>query len=203
VAGLWRPGYGAGGCGAAREAVYFTQEDPIGLAGGLNLYGYAGGDPINNHDPFGLFDLKIIGSEQFKADIAALRKDDANVEAAFKKLEEDANLFVIREDPTSIGAFSYGGIRPNGHDDEGEVDDRARRANVTGKVKGFARVGSKEDAGAPPAAWRAAHEAIHLGGLTGTSTNQVWNHPVGAFGIEQAKWNRAGFWHPADGARRP
>jgi hypothetical protein len=32
----------------------FTQEDPIGLAGGLNLYGYAGGDPINNHDPFGL-----------------------------------------------------------------------------------------------------------------------------------------------------
>jgi hypothetical protein len=24
------------------------------LAGGLNLYGYAGGDPINFHDPFGL-----------------------------------------------------------------------------------------------------------------------------------------------------
>jgi hypothetical protein len=24
------------------------------LAGGLNLYGYAGGDPINNSDPFGL-----------------------------------------------------------------------------------------------------------------------------------------------------
>ena len=32
----------------------FTQEDPIGLAGGLNLYGYAGGDPANNSDPFGL-----------------------------------------------------------------------------------------------------------------------------------------------------
>jgi uncharacterized protein RhaS with RHS repeats len=25
----------------------FTQTDPIGLAGGLNLYGYAGGDPVN------------------------------------------------------------------------------------------------------------------------------------------------------------
>ncbi|HET8655017.1 MAG TPA: PKD domain-containing protein [Longimicrobiaceae bacterium] len=32
----------------------FTQEDPIGLAGGLNLYGYAAGDPVNFSDPFGL-----------------------------------------------------------------------------------------------------------------------------------------------------
>ncbi len=32
----------------------FTQEDPIGLAGGSNLYGFAGGDPINRNDPFGL-----------------------------------------------------------------------------------------------------------------------------------------------------
>jgi RHS repeat-associated protein len=31
----------------------FTQEDPIGLAGGLNLYGYAGGDPVNYADPSG------------------------------------------------------------------------------------------------------------------------------------------------------
>jgi RHS repeat-associated protein len=32
----------------------FTQEDPIGLAGGLNAYGFAGGDPVNYSDPFGL-----------------------------------------------------------------------------------------------------------------------------------------------------
>lgn len=32
----------------------FTQEDPIGLAGGLNVYGYANGDPANYGDPFGL-----------------------------------------------------------------------------------------------------------------------------------------------------
>jgi RHS repeat-associated protein len=32
----------------------FTQEDPIGLAGGLNTYGFAGGDPQNSSDPFGL-----------------------------------------------------------------------------------------------------------------------------------------------------
>jgi uncharacterized protein RhaS with RHS repeats len=31
-----------------------TQEDPIGVAGGVNLYGYADGDPVNNTDPLGL-----------------------------------------------------------------------------------------------------------------------------------------------------
>jgi len=34
---------------------HFTQEDPIGLAGGLNLYGFANGDPVNFSDPFGLW----------------------------------------------------------------------------------------------------------------------------------------------------
>jgi len=32
----------------------FTQEDPLGLAGGLNLYGFAKGDPVNLSDPLGL-----------------------------------------------------------------------------------------------------------------------------------------------------
>jgi RHS repeat-associated protein len=36
------------------ETGQFTQEDPIGLAGGANLYGFAGGDPVNFADPFGL-----------------------------------------------------------------------------------------------------------------------------------------------------
>ena len=39
----------------------FTQEDPIGLAGGMNLYGYAGGDPVNFSDPFGLCPPQITG----------------------------------------------------------------------------------------------------------------------------------------------
>ncbi len=32
----------------------FTQEDPIGIAGGLNTYGFAGSDPATYSDPFGL-----------------------------------------------------------------------------------------------------------------------------------------------------
>ena len=32
----------------------FTQQDPIGIAGGANVYGFANGDPVNYQDPFGL-----------------------------------------------------------------------------------------------------------------------------------------------------
>ena len=32
----------------------FVSEDPLGLGGGINPYVYAGNDPINGHDPFGL-----------------------------------------------------------------------------------------------------------------------------------------------------
>lgn len=32
----------------------FKQEDPLGLAGGMNAYGFGGGDPVNFADPFGL-----------------------------------------------------------------------------------------------------------------------------------------------------
>jgi RHS repeat-associated protein len=32
----------------------FTQQDPIGVAGGLNTYGFGNGDPVSNRDPSGL-----------------------------------------------------------------------------------------------------------------------------------------------------
>jgi len=32
----------------------FTQPDPIGIAGGLNVYGFAAGDPVSYGDPYGL-----------------------------------------------------------------------------------------------------------------------------------------------------
>jgi RHS repeat-associated protein len=36
------------------QSARFTQEDPIGIAGGLNVYGFGGGDPVGYSDPYGL-----------------------------------------------------------------------------------------------------------------------------------------------------
>jgi RHS repeat-associated protein len=36
------------------QTARFTQEDPIGLAGGMNAYGFANGDPATYSDPYGL-----------------------------------------------------------------------------------------------------------------------------------------------------
>jgi RHS repeat-associated protein len=38
----------------------FTQPDPIGLAGGMNVYGFAAGDPVSYADPYGLSPEDVI-----------------------------------------------------------------------------------------------------------------------------------------------
>ncbi|HEX6037621.1 RHS repeat-associated core domain-containing protein [Longimicrobium sp.] len=61
----------------------FTQTDPIGLAGGLNAYGFAAGDPVTYSDPYGLCKRDKQGNEDpdcrqvINALYAAVRDSDA------------------------------------------------------------------------------------------------------------------------------
>jgi RHS repeat-associated protein len=55
----------------------WTQEDPIGLAGGLNLYQFNGNNPVSNTDPFGL-KVCFKGSGQEVADLKAATENATN-----------------------------------------------------------------------------------------------------------------------------
>lgn len=69
----------------------FTQEDPIGLAGGLNLYGFAAGDPVNFSDPFGLSPIKLLGKI---VDLVRLGRRSKTV---MRNVPEDALVRAVRE----------------------------------------------------------------------------------------------------------
>jgi RHS repeat-associated protein len=87
----------------------FTQEDPIGLAGGLNLYGFAEGDPVNFDDPFGLFGCKrsecgcLLGSDGELAGTFSPALRDAVTEAE----HEEFPPRVVSVDPSE--ALATGG----------------------------------------------------------------------------------------------
>jgi RHS repeat-associated protein len=72
----------------------FTQEDPIGLAGGLNAYGFASGDPVSYSDPFGLCPKKLRDGKGRCP--GGLTVDQWNsVEIAATKLRYDAQARVL------------------------------------------------------------------------------------------------------------
>jgi len=81
----------------------FTQEDPIGLAGGLNLYGFAGGDPISYSDPFGLCPPKDTSEADCSDERRRLLHEDPPAEKVTKDIEIAK---VIIEIGTRVGAVA-------------------------------------------------------------------------------------------------
>ena len=89
----------------------FTQPDPIGLAGGLNLYGYAGGDPINFSDPFGLCPENQTGRRCTILDVVSVSFSigfNAGVSAALGK--KAAGEFDLQFGPKYTATYSANGI---------------------------------------------------------------------------------------------
>lgn len=75
-----------------------TQEDPIGLAGGLNLYGFANGDPVNFSDPFGL-------CPPVDDDPCNVNTGDPNLDNLKTRQPLETNIKSAPEDPENAGLF--------------------------------------------------------------------------------------------------
>jgi len=83
------------GCGyeVASGQGLWLNHDPIGEAGGLNLYGYVGNDPINSYDPVGLYELSYGKSVSEKEQII-LNAELVNVQNKAHQLREEIqNMF--------------------------------------------------------------------------------------------------------------
>jgi hypothetical protein len=85
----------------------FTQEDPIGLAGGLNLYGFAGGDPVNFSDPFGLCKqgFEDVCAKASEAKIESMASATSQLGAGCAAMRDDCSVSLWRPNTTKDAVF--------------------------------------------------------------------------------------------------
>jgi len=76
----------------------YTQQDPIEIAGGLNLYGFANGDPVNFHDPFGLSaDTVKFTSAEAAENLRAAVGNSEYFQWLYDIANQDTRVYVFRE----------------------------------------------------------------------------------------------------------
>ncbi|MCU0650149.1 MAG: RHS repeat-associated core domain-containing protein, partial [Gemmatimonadaceae bacterium] len=94
----------------------FTQEDPIGLSGGLNTYGYAAGDPVTFSDPFGLSPdtvqvgcRAVDGLESFSHCAVRITNDSAGTSTVYELLATGAfarQTAGVQSDPAQLARYN-------------------------------------------------------------------------------------------------
>ena len=152
----------------------FTQPDPIGVLGGINLFGYVGNDPVQYTDPFG-DTLRLVGSEAFLNDVARVR-ENADADGAFRVLEQSSTVFAIIE----TGAITLGMMsgqsfdRDDAHDYHRPLPEAQALAP---NARGIAVVDpAATQRNGQTVGMVALHEAIHLGGIAKGKGGHMVSH---------------------------
>ena len=103
-----------------------TQRDPIGLIGGSNQYGYAGGDPVGYSDPYGervcfrgsagSIARQKIATEKATGTAFDLDGDNCakNVTTVGPATERSEGFRAMVEDPTFTAYISFSMFQPTG-----------------------------------------------------------------------------------------
>jgi RHS repeat-associated protein len=152
----------------------FTQEDPIGLAGGVNVYGFADGDPVSFADPLGLCggENEICGEEEVQ-DADASRRcppcDDTNPRQI--EWEVDRAQHATARDAVAAAIFLTVLFAPEVLP---ALGDFGASLLSGGAVGGAAAIGAVDDAGS------ASQELLPEGAqlLAIVNDGNVWTAPI-------------------------
>lgn len=95
----------------------FTQQDPIGIAGGVNVYGFANGDPVNFSDPFGLCPIAKDGIPCTAVYSPGVTVSSPYLRMALNSIAEEADkpLLVYGGDRSAARNRTVGGARRSSH----------------------------------------------------------------------------------------
>jgi RHS repeat-associated protein len=163
----------------------FTQEDPLGLAGGLNAYGFATGDPVNYSDPFGL--CPYTGGTR-----------DENVDDCPNDALGEA-FRLLKRDGGKVGIETIHTIATDNVDVHlGTAQDvqRVCQAQTNGCTQGHTI--TMLDASSGDMATRLAHEATHVDNPVVYSMQEgtAWNRGLDVFDHLRGAAHHSAFYEP-------
>jgi hypothetical protein len=176
----------------------FTQEDPIGLAGGMNLYGFAAGDPVNFSDPLGLcppedHDTWDCGSTYYANRIAKAQgiRIVNEVAGVINQCFEDercgsAMMLMMTEGMGRVGGGSVGLSTKEVGEEPLSVNQMDREAQRGQAPRGIRRV----DVGKV----KGEQDNVHFDDGRSLNRDGTWKHGEGTITATQREWLQKNGW---------
>ena len=143
-------------------------QDPIGLAGGVNLYAYAGNNPVGFSDPWGLKEdsIRVVGASAQQA-VDYMKAASPTFARDYAALDADPNVHLTIREPGDIGEAAMSGMQFS------RSGDGAKTGTILFNLTGMAQANYDLGQSGKSKSW--FHTA-------GTDLAHELGHAAGAFG---------------------